>query len=297
MNGDGSVPSVRPAPALTVVGDGSARFQGILDRASVTNPDETASAEIYRELVRYNHEYTGEKFSEAILRQVAERYAHEVRKVAVCRAQFKQAILANLVHQIGLEQGCPRNPQDCAVLLRLHTKGLARGAARLRTLGVCMDLFETDNISPWVGDTFQRMGMGLEELMPPSQELVQSVSVVSAVDKPLLGTLREAAMDMLNMGQNLLIGISQRARTRAVCAVYVVVRRAAVGGLLPKNWDICSDLHVTAGKRGSIEWAGKVCNIRPQTMKNHIKVLADYHSYFAPVYQNYGLFSARQEKL
>lgn len=297
MNGNGSVPSVRPAPALTVVGKGSASIQGVFDSASVTNPDDTASAEIYRELVRYNHEYTGEKFSEAILRQVAEFYAHEVRKQAVCRAQCKQGILANLVYQIGLEQGCPRNPQDCAVLLRLHIKGLARGEALLRTMGVCDKLLKTDNVSPWVDNTFQRMGMGLEELMPPSQELVQSVSLVSAVDKPLLSTLRKAAMDILNTGEKLLIGINQRPHTRAVCAVYVVVRRAAVGGLLPKNWNICSDPHVTAGKRGSIEWAGEVCKIRPQTMKNHIKVLADYHSHFAPVYQNYGLFDARQEKL
>ena len=217
--------------------------------------------------------------------------------MSVNRSQYKQAILANLVHKVGLQQGMPRTPQECAVLLQLSNRGLARGESRMRTMGVCGGLLAADAVTPWVNDTFRRIGMVPESLTPPSQSLSPSASVVSTQDGPLLATLRVAALEVLTVGKENNIGINQRARTRAICAVFIVVRRAAISGILPKNWGVPREITVSADQQWSIDMVATACEIRAQTMKTHIAVLRDYHSRFAPVYIKHGLYSANCEKL
>lgn len=286
-----STPAVRQAPPLTMVGEESARYQKVLDRVSVTDPDDAASAEIYRELLRYNHEFTaGPKFSEAVLRDVADVYARRVRKAGTSRAQFKQGMLAKLVFTKCLEAKEPRVAEDCAMLLQLRHKGLARGESRMRMMNVCSDLLDTDAVMPWVDDTFNKMGLRPDGLSPPSQALTPSGSLVSSADRALLATLREAAASLLAAGEKAHLGINQKELTRAVCAVYVVVRRAARAGRLPAAWDIAGDQFVPAGCRGSLEWVSAQCAIRVQTIKNHLRVLEEYHSQFLPVYKRYALW-------
>lgn len=289
MSGDGSTPTVRPAPALSIAGSQAARYQKVLDRVSVTDPDQTASAEIYRELLRYNHEYAGAKFSEAILRDVAEVYASDVRTAGVSRSQYKQAILAKLIHQLSLQNNSPRSALECATLLQLNNKGLAHGESRMRELGVCIDILDADRVHPWVVDTFRRIGLQAEQLTPPSQELSPSISRATAADQPVIDMLHRAAGDMLAAGESRYVGVNQQPRTRAICSVYTVVRRAAMAGLLPGAWDISSAPAVPPGQRGSVEWIGEKCEIRPQTMKLYLQVLRDYHSAFSPIYARHGL--------
>ena len=302
LGGTGALPSARPAPPLRMVGEGSSKHQRVLDRSAVTNTDEAASMDIYRELQRYNHEFVaGLKFSQAVLRAVAEIYAAEVRTVRVNRSQNKQAILANIVFRVSQQLGEPRPAGVCAELLQLRNRGLARGETRMRGMGVCVKLLNEDQVTPWLNETFSRVGLRLDEHLPPSQALTQAecASVVSgsSAERAAVVQLRGAAAELIAAGTANYVGVEMQPRTRAICSAYVVLRRSALAGLLPAGWKLSAALEPPPGSRGSLEWISALCDIRPQTMKNHLKVLCEYHSKFLPVYLKHGMWCEARERL
>lgn len=301
LGGTGALPGARPAPPLRMVGEGASRHQKVLDRTAVTNADEAASMDIYRELQRYNHEYAGRKFSQAVLRSVAETYAADVRTVQVNRSQNKQAILANIVSRQGQQMGEPRGVAECAELLQLRNKGLARGETRMRGMGVCVALLNADQVGPWLGEAFRRMGLQLDERPPPSQAFTPApcTSVVGPGpgERAAAERLRAAAAEIIAAGTANYVGVEMQPRTRAICAAFAALRRSAMGGQLPAAWGFAAEAEPLPGSKGSLDWASAACEIRPQTMKNHLRVLFEYHSLFAPVYQKYAMWAAPSERL
>lgn len=302
--GSGDVPSARPAPPLRVVGGQAGLHQKRIDKVSVTDTRESACSDILSELQVYNHEYaceTGTAVSNDILREVAAIYVNTVRGMRVVRAQNKQAILAKLIEVISKKRGAPRMAADFAKMMHLRNKGLARGEMRMREMSACTDLLNAEQVTPWMRSALQSMGLVYDAYKPPCGELstAERKAVLSSPDEErLVEAMFAAANELITVGETRRLGVNLQARTRAIGAIYVVLRRAAIAGALPAHWGFSTAEQADGGVPGSIEWTAAKCGIRVQTMRGYIEHLHDYHrSTYEAVYKKYGLWPGAQARL
>lgn len=310
MVGDDAVarnPGIRQTPRLRMVGPDHSRLQKQLDKSAQVDAEASKISELYRELMNYNNEYIrkyGRSFSQdagTILRDIAIIYVRQVAsKSEVMRAQKKRAVIGILLDSYckKTQKAVPRN-----VILNLMQlpNGLARGESQLRAIDACRDMLNCDKDKAWVESSWSNLGFEYKPFelhddifLEGSEDRIN----FQESDKKLILMLREATYELIKDGKEKHIGIGISKfipQTRGVATTYVVLRRAALAGLLPDYWKIPRE--VVSGERGSIEWVAAICKIRPQTMRGYINKLFRFHSKFEALYTKYGLCSDRIETL
>lgn len=295
--------NVKVAPRLRIVGPNASVQQRILDKSSVTDSAAAASQELLHELMRFNAEYqqeTRKTFPLSILERAAEIYVNRVRaKGKVIRAQNKQAVLAMIIYACSRKEG--RTKKEAAQLMQLPSNGLARGENRLRSLDACGDILNGNPDEDHVNAVFVCLGLQYNPRAIPGQTLALGAEgdaiQVNAKGAQSIELLKGAAMAILECGKKHFVGVELAPPTRATGAVYCVLRRAAIAGILPPEWRISCAICPPSAARGSNEWVSSRCNIRPQTVDGYLRVLSQYHSKFRGVYEKFGLDAAPYPKL
>lgn len=297
------------APRLRMVGADAFAQQRLLDKSSSTDGKAACVQDIIQELTSYNREFsqtTGKVYPPAVLAEVAHRYVEDVRTEGqVIRAQNKQAVLALLVFIHSQKYG--RTRQDAAQLLQLNTNGLAKGENKLRRLGACEQLLNQDPHSDQIDAVFVSLGIVYNPRPVPGQTELEEAAArergedlvrVDAAGARTMAELKTAALELLAVGQESNVGtLGLAPRTRAIGAAYCVLRRAARAGRLPVLWRMPSAAIVPSGERGSLEWLAQKCNIRRQTLDGFLRIVAEYHSRFQPVFERHGFYAGRCDAL
>jgi len=291
------------APRLIIVGDDSRRFQRELDKSAVIDTVQVRTADVFEELCNYNKQYlalTGRSFSMQLLKQVAFVYTTDIiPRGGVIRSQHKRAALGFLVYLVCTHEGTACSRPEAAGLMQLPN-GLARGESLIRTIGACTDLLkhlDENQETSWVTTNLSRLGLryvphALAECGFPSE---QTEITMGEQDREIIAMLHEAAVEIISTGVKKRIGISCVSQTRATGALFAVLRRAALAGVIPAHWKLPPRPEPKA--RGSLDWISNLCEIRPQTVKGYLKSLQDYHRTFAPVFRKYGLDAREYESL
>lgn len=290
--GPARVFAARPSPQFKIVGPERGRFGGLLDSVAPADTAKAQTFEVYTELCNLNNEFLQKyhkAFPKDVLRQVAEVYVSDViQKAGIIRSQNKRTVLAQLVFSYCVKRCEVWSREEVAQLFQLDG-GLARGESQLRKMGACTSELNQDQVFPCIVSAFAGLGLNYDPHARPDCTLSATVKIpLTAADGALIERLRAAALDLVQTGAENYLGIGSAPRTRAVGATYAVLRRAAIAGLLPAHWRLPA---VPEPKgRGSLEWVSKGrVEIRPQTVRNYLAILAEYHRVFAPVFERHGL--------
>jgi hypothetical protein len=298
--GPSQVFAARPSPMFKMTGPEGGRFGRLLDSVAPADSGESRIYDVYSELLNLNNEYRQKHqkvFSQDLLREVAEVYVKDViEKAGVIRSQNKRTVLAQLVFTFSMKRHVACKKEDVINLFQLST-GLARGESQLRKIGACSAELNQDQDWPCICSTFAGLGLVYDPHALPACSLSSPSAVpLTAADGALIEKLQKAALDLVKTGARVHVGVGCAPRTRATGATYAVLRRAALAGRLPGHWRLPAE--PGAKGRGSLDWVSRGgVEIRPQTVRNYLQILARYHSQFVDVYSRHGLASERIEAL
>lgn len=289
--------NVKSCPRLRVVGADNIGMQRRLDSAFTANSDESGYRDLVAELKSFNKEFkenTGKQYPEDVLKEVALIYVNEVRKkknfegdMKVKRGQNKQSMIAVLLARMTQNRGWSES--DASTFMQLRSSGLAHGESRLRRLDACVDILEGNQENDFVDAAFAAVGLVYNPHVMPEVSLGpgdDNIPIVDADSAKLIETLKKAAISLLEVCDKKRIGTQPVPRTRATGAVFVVLRRAHMKGLVPESWEsICGP--------GSLDKIAEKCNIRKQTLDSFVSNFTNYHRLFSSSFKKWGISSKK----
>jgi len=261
--------------------------QSFLDKSSSINTESAVYNDLVAELRSLNKEYRQnheDVFPESTLKQVAQIFTTEVRPERVIRADNKTACLATLTHLLTIDQG--KSLKAVTNLFQI-SGGLAKGEKLLNELGVCRNLLCGSNVRGYVESAFRSLGFAFNPQAPVHSCLTAPprpawAPDVEAGDAALLDKLKKAAVALVEASQAKKLGISKVEKTQAMGATFVVLRRAALAGLLPPRWRVTPVNY-------PLDSFAERCKIRKQTLEGYLQTLHEYHRQFRGLYRELGL--------
>jgi hypothetical protein len=197
-------------------------------------------------------------------------FSHDSMKRATCmynmiqvhyvkRSEIKRYIMGALLWYACAELNCSRDQRDIAELMRLGTRGLAKGDSFVRQAsekGHVVVNPNADMCKAHVSSAFERLGLNEDcWLCPIVEEIV-----------------RHAAKSK--------IGCDSIESSKVAATVYVVLVRAERIG------------RDFGGKASTLSQVFSACGKRKHTVEKFVRALRDYHNgFFKAIYEKHGLYS------
>ena len=179
-------------------------------------------------------------------------------KVTVKRSQNKRVIMAACLHQACYEKGLAVHVSEISSLMDLQSKGISKGQNFIQSM---------------VADGHMEVNVNIDPCMPE----VNAIFAFLQMDNPKYDQLKDAIIDIVNTAIKFNIGTSSVIRSKVAGAALEVINRSP---LIKEKIDIqqfCKECH----------------SIRKNTIDRFIKELSRFHSKFVPVYEKWGLNSAK----
>jgi hypothetical protein len=242
---------------LRVVGTNSNQLQPDLYRSGNGNTSDIQRKQIYDEYCMYRAKYI-ESHDYAFPLDACSRAADNynmVQKHYVKRAQNKKAIMAACLYHACISIGFYPGKPELAAFMQLPSKGIARGLNFMRACA---------------SDNKVEIDIDADECTPAITTLFAQLEY----DGPQYDGLKIAVHNIVNFAIEKNICINSTLSSKVAGVTFAVIRR-------------CTDKSLVHTPITIKEFCGT--RIRKNTVDRVTRVLASYHSHFAPLYLEAGL--------
>lgn len=251
------IAAVLTSARLRVVGTNSNQLQPDLYRSGSGNTSDIQRKQIYDEYCLYRAKYI-ESHDYAFPMDACSRAADNynmVQKHYVKRAQNKKAIMAACLYHACISIGFYPGNSELAAFMQLPSKGIARG---LNFIRACASEGQVD------------IDVDADECTPT----ITTLFVQLEYDGPQYDELKHAVHSIVDFAIEKNICINSTLSSKVAGITFAVIRRCTDKSLIPAPITIK-------------EFCGT--RIRKNTVDRVTRVLAAYHSYFVPLYLEFGL--------